>query len=115
MSIQTPKPPLLFGFRLTVYLPPQFLQINGRLSHPCPASLCGRKNQTQRGPFASSVLPDFIATTSHSAILLPFGPFPVSTSYRAYLFPRISPRGMQDFSSFCRAPVAVSPPTTPPM
>ena len=31
-------------------------------------------------------------------------------SYRAYLLPRISPRGIQDFSSFCRVPVTVSPP-----
>src|SRR6266446_603106 len=31
MYIETPKPPLLLGFRLTVYPSPQFLQINGRL------------------------------------------------------------------------------------
>src|SRR6266568_1097927 len=34
MYIETPKPPLLLGFRLTVYPSPQFLQINGRLYHP---------------------------------------------------------------------------------
>ena len=34
MNVKAPKPPLLFGFRLTVYLPPQFLQINGRVYHP---------------------------------------------------------------------------------
>src|SRR5207245_10226348 len=34
MYIETPKPPLLLGFRLTVYPSPHFLQINGRLYHP---------------------------------------------------------------------------------
>jgi hypothetical protein len=37
-------------------------------------------------------------------------PFSCVHSYRAYLLPRISPRGIQDFSSFCRVPVTVSPP-----
>jgi ABC-type nitrate/sulfonate/bicarbonate transport system substrate-binding protein len=31
-----------------------FLQTNGRLCHPFPASPCGRNNQTQHGPFAPS-------------------------------------------------------------
>ena len=67
------------SFRLTVYPSPQFLQIDGRLYHPFPASPRGRKNQTQHGPFVPETLLSFIAITGHSAILLPFGPFPVST------------------------------------
>ena len=39
-----------------------------------------------------------------------FQPLSRLHSYRAYLLPRISPRGIQDFSSFCRVPVIVSPP-----
>src|SRR5918994_6802671 len=90
MDIEPPKPPRLLGFRLTVYPSPQFLQINERFYHPFPASPCGRKNQTQHGPFAPSALPDFFAPTGHSAILFAFGPFPVS-SYRADPSPGISP------------------------
>ena len=109
MDVETPKPPRLLGFRLSVYPSPQFLQIHGRLCHPFPASPCGRKIQTQHGPFAPSALPDFTAPTDHSAILLPSSPFRVS-SYRADPAPQISPTGIQDFSSFCRVLVAVSPP-----
>src|SRR5262245_21117329 len=86
MSIETPKPLPLLGLRLTVYLSPQFLQINRRLYHPFPASPCGRKNQTQHGPFAPSALPDFLTTTGHSPILFAFGPFPVSTVIGPTLF-----------------------------
>ena len=89
------------GFRLTVYPSPQFLQINGRLYHPSPASLCGRRNQTQHGPFTPSALPDFSATTGHSAILLPFGPFPVSTV--------IGPTSLQEFlpGAYRTSPVSI--------
>ena len=60
---------LPFGFRLTVYPSPQFLQCNGRFCHASPASPCGRRNQTQHGPFAPSALPDFIAVGSEEARL----------------------------------------------
>src|SRR3989304_6948510 len=76
MNVETPKPPRLLGFRLTVYPSPQFLQINGRFYHASPASPRGRRNQTQHGPFAPSALPDFPAPTGPSAILLPSAPFP---------------------------------------
>src|SRR3990167_3917956 len=76
MNVETQKPHRLLGFRLTVYPSPQFLQINGRFYHASPASPCGRRNQTQHGPFAPSALPDFTAPTGHSAILLPSTPFP---------------------------------------
>src|SRR3972149_3160255 len=64
------------SFRLTVYPPPQFLQINGRFYHASPASPSGRRNQTQHGPFAPETLLSFFAPTGHSAILLPSAPFP---------------------------------------
>jgi hypothetical protein len=70
---------LPLGFRLTVYLSPQFLQCDGRFYHASPALLRGRKNQTQHGPFAPETLLSFFTTTGHSAILFAFGPFPVST------------------------------------
>src|SRR4030066_36400 len=76
MNVETPKPPRLLGFRLTVYPSPQFLQINGRFYHASPASLSGRRNQTQHGPFAPETLLSFFAPTGHSAILLPSAPFP---------------------------------------
>ena len=88
---------------------PQFLQINGRLYRPFPASPCGRKNQTQHGPLAPETLLSFIATTGHSAILFAFGPLPVSTVIGP-IFLQEFLLGAQDFSSFCRVPVAVSPP-----
>src|SRR6266508_561395 len=91
MDIETPKPPRLLGFRLTVYPSPQFLQINERFYHSFPASPCGRKNQTQHGPFAPSALPDFFAPTGHSVILFAFGPFPVSAVIEPILLQRISP------------------------
>src|SRR3989337_1498051 len=50
VNVETPKPPRLLGFRLTVYPSPQFLQINGRFYHASPASPRGRSNQTQHGP-----------------------------------------------------------------
>ena len=64
------------GFRLAVYPSPQFLQLNGRFYHAFPASPCGQRNQTQHGPFAPETLLSFIATTVHSATLLPSAPFP---------------------------------------
>ena len=78
VHIETPKPPRLFGFRLSVYPSPQFLQINGRFYHALPASPSGRRIKTQHGPFAPETLLSFIAPTGHSAILLPSAPFPVS-------------------------------------
>src|SRR5262245_15075236 len=108
MDIQTPKPPRLLGFRLTVYLSPQFLQINERFYHPLPASPFGRKNQSQHGPFAPSALPDFFAPTGHSVILFAFGPFPVSTVIGPILSRNFS-WGKQDFSSFHHGLVTVSP------
>src|SRR3990170_3773953 len=59
MNVETPKPPRLLGFRLTVYPSPQFLQINGRFYHASPASPRGRRNQTQHGPFAPETLLSF--------------------------------------------------------
>jgi len=100
---------LPLGFRPMVYPSPQFLQCDGRFYHPFPASPRGQRNQTQHGPFAPETLLSFFTTTGHSAILLAFGPFPVSPSYRAYPSPRISPWGNQDFSSFHRVLVTVSP------
>jgi len=75
VHIETPKPPRLFGFRLSVYPSPQFLQINGRFYHALPASPCGRRIKTQHGPFAPETLLSFFATTGHSAILLSSAPF----------------------------------------
>lgn len=102
------------GFRLTVYPSPQFLQINGRFYHAFPASLRGLRNQTQHGPFAPSALPDFIVTTGHSAILLPFGPFPVSTVIGPTSLSRnffLGQAGLLQFPSCpCYRVAAITPP-----
>src|SRR4029434_297514 len=113
MNIQTPKPPLLLGFRLTVYPSPQFLQCDGRFYHASPASPCERRNQTQHGPFAPSALPDFFAPTGHSAILCDFGPFPVSSFIGPILLQEflLGPTGLLQFPSRpCHCIAATTPP-----
>src|SRR5262245_43993900 len=81
-------PPTRFGHLvLPASLPAYLWPNNSHLSsvpnlvghdiyHALPASLCGRKNQTQHGPFAPETLLSFFAPTGHSAILLPSAPFP---------------------------------------
>src|SRR5207249_9048284 len=50
MYIETPKPPLLLGFRLTVYPSPQFLQIIGRLYHPSLSHLAVEESKLGMAP-----------------------------------------------------------------
>ena len=79
------------GFHLTVYPSPQFLQIDGRFYHASPASPCGRRNQTQHGPFAPETLLSFLTTTGHSAILFAFALFPVSSVIEPILLQEFLP------------------------
>src|SRR5688572_5060934 len=50
MDIETPKPPRLLGFRLTVYPSPQFLQINGRFYHPSLPHLAVERSKLSMAP-----------------------------------------------------------------
>src|SRR5262245_13716281 len=109
MYIETPKPPLHLGFRLTVYLSPQFLQFNGRLYHPSLPHLAVERIKLSMAPSLQSHYSpsSLLRATPPSCCLRPLS---CVHSYRTYLVPGISPRGIQDFSSFCRLPVTVSPP-----
>src|SRR6266508_2063913 len=113
MHIQTPKPPRLLGFRLTVYPSPQFLQINGRFYHASPASLCGRRNQNSAWPLRSvhiTRLHCYYGPLRHPAA---FGPFPVSAVIGP-TFSRNCSLGhtglLQFLSSPCYRVAAITPP-----
>src|SRR5438105_4413477 len=119
MNIEPPKPPRLFGFRLTVYSSPQLLQITGGFYH---ASLPHLAVEEIKLSMAPSLRPYYQTSSLLRATppsCLPSALFRC-VSYRDDLFQRflsgtyrtspVSLWDIQDFSSFHRVPVAVSPP-----
>ena len=101
--------PHLFSFRLTVYPSPQFMQFYGRILSRLPCLTSRSKKLDSAWPLRSIRITRLHHCYEPLRHPLAFGPFPVF-SYRAYLSPRISPQGKQDFSSFHRVPVTVPPP-----
>src|SRR5438132_5036852 len=79
MYIETPKPPLLLGFRLTVYPSPQFLQINGRLYHPSLPHLAVEGIKLSMAPSLHPHYQTSLLLWATPPSCLPSALFPVST------------------------------------
>src|SRR4030095_15177331 len=87
MNIQTPKPPLLLGFRLTVYPSPQFLQCDeGFITPPLP-HLAVEEIKLSMAPLLRPLYQTSSLLRATPPSCLPSALFPC-VSYRADLFQR---------------------------
>jgi len=100
------------GLRPLAYLRSKFLQTDGGLYHPAPASLlCS--DCLRQGPFARRALPRFVAHTNPSVRLSPSPRFALGLA-RLPCFRGFSPRGEEPFPVFSHDLGRVLPSFTPP-